>query len=162
FRHRATEEARRRRAEILLHEMAHMWFGDFVTMRWWDDLWLNESFATMMAVVAQAEATPYGEGWSAFAHHALPVARHADQLPTSRGVRVEPADTDAARSNLGPIVYLRGAAVLHELAERVGWETFVDGVRTFLRAHAWGNAGLEDFVTALRQVSNEDVDRWVA
>ncbi|MFI5612536.1 aminopeptidase N [Amycolatopsis sp. NPDC051903] len=162
FRHRATEEARRRRAEILLHEMAHMWFGDFVTMRWWDDLWLNESFATMMAVVAQAEATPYGEGWSAFAHHALPVARHADQLPTSHAIRVETADTDAARSNLGPIVYLRGAAVLHELAERVGWETFVDGVRTFLRAHAWGNAGLADFVAALRQVSNEDVDRWVA
>ncbi|QRP45748.1 aminopeptidase N [Amycolatopsis sp. FDAARGOS 1241] len=162
FGHRATEEARRRRAEILLHEMAHMWFGDYVTMRWWDDVWLNESFATMMAVVAQAEATPYGEGWTAFAHHALPIARHADQLPTSHPIRVPTADTDAARSNLGPIVYLRGAAVLHDLAERVGWESFVAGVRRFLRAHAWGNAGLDDFVAALRQASNEDVDRWVA
>ena len=161
FRHRVTEDARRRRADILLHEMAHMWFGDYVTMRWWDDLWLNEAFATMMAVVAQAETTRYGEGWTAFAHHALPVARHADQLPTSHAIRVETADTDAARSNLGPIVYLRGAAVLHDLAERLGWESFVAGVRTYLRTHAWGNAGLDDFVAALRQVSNEDVDRWV-
>ncbi|HWD02523.1 MAG TPA: aminopeptidase N [Amycolatopsis sp.] len=162
FRHRVTEEARRRRAELLLHEMAHMWFGDYVTMRWWDDLWLNEAFATMMAVVAQADATRYGEGWTAFAHHALPTARHADQMPTSHAIREETADTDAARSNLGPIVYLRGATVLHELAERVGWESFVDGVRAFLRAHAWGNAGLDDFVAALRQVSDEDMDRWVA
>jgi aminopeptidase N len=162
FRHRVTEDARRRRAEVLLHEMAHMWFGDYVTMRWWDDLWLNEAFATMMAVVAQAEATRYGEGWSAFAHHALPVARHADQLPTSHAIRVDTADTDAARSNLGPIVYLRGAAVLHDLAERVGWETFVAGVRTFLRTHAWGNADLHDFVAALRKVSRENLDRWVA
>ncbi|WIX80415.1 M1 family aminopeptidase [Amycolatopsis carbonis] len=141
FRHRVTAEARRKRAEVLLHEMAHMWFGDYVTMRWWDDLWLNEAFATMMAVVAQADATPYGEGWPAFVHHALPAARHADRLPTGHAIRVETADTDAARSNLGPIVYLRGAAVLHDLASRVGWETFVAGVRTFLRTHAWGNAG---------------------
>jgi aminopeptidase N len=161
FRHRVTEEARRRRADILLHEMAHMWFGDYVTMRWWDDLWLNESFATMMAVVAQAEATRYGEGWTAFAHHALPEARHADQVPTSHAIRVETADTDAARSNLGPIVYLRGAAVLRDLAQRVGWESFVAGVRTFLRTHAWGNAGLDDFVAALRQASNEEVYQWV-
>jgi aminopeptidase N len=161
FRHRVTEDARRRRAEVLLHEMAHMWFGDYVTMRWWDDLWLNEAFATMMAVVAQAEVTGYGEGWSAFAHHALPVARHADQLPTRHAIRVETADTDAARSNLGPIVYLRGAAVLHDLAERVGWDSFVTGVRTFLRTHAWGNAGLDDFVAALREVSTESMDRWV-
>ncbi|GAA3588192.1 aminopeptidase N [Amycolatopsis ultiminotia] len=161
FRHRVTEESRRRRAEILLHEMAHMWFGDYVTMRWWDDLWLNESFATMMAVVAQAEATRYGEGWTAFAHHALPAARHADQLPTSHAIRVPTADTDAARSNLGPIVYLRGAAVLHELAERVGWESFVAGVRAYLRAYAWGNAGFADFVAELRKVSDEAVDQWV-
>ncbi|MET7999100.1 aminopeptidase N [Amycolatopsis sp. NPDC005232] len=161
FQHRVTAEARRKRAEVLLHEMAHMWFGDYVTMRWWDDLWLNEAFATMMAVVAQAEATPYGEGWTAFAHHALPAARHADRLPTAHAIRVETADTASARSNLGPIVYLRGAAVLHDLASRVGWETFVAGVRTFLRTHAWGNADLEDFVAALRKLSNEDVDRWV-
>ncbi|MEV4596073.1 aminopeptidase N [Amycolatopsis sp. NPDC049253] len=161
FRHRVTAEARRQRAEVLLHEMAHMWFGDYVTMRWWDDLWLNEAFATMMAVVAQAEATSYGEGWTAFAHRALPAARHADRLPTAHAIRVETADTDAARSNLGPIVYLRGAAVLHDLASRLGWDTFVAGVRTFLRTHAWGNAGLDDFVAALRKVSDEDVDRWV-
>ncbi|MEU4674995.1 aminopeptidase N [Amycolatopsis sp. NPDC023774] len=161
FRHRVTAQARRKRAEVLLHEMAHMWFGDYVTMRWWDDLWLNEAFATMMAVVAQAETTPYGEGWTAFVHQALPAARHADRLPTGHAIRVETADTDAARSNLGPIVYLRGAAVLHDLASRVGWETFVAGVRTFLRTHAWGNAGLDDFVAALRKVSDENVDRWV-
>ncbi|MEV0699940.1 aminopeptidase N [Saccharopolyspora sp. NPDC050389] len=161
FRHRVTEDQRRRRAELLLHEMAHMWFGDYVTMRWWDDLWLNESFATMMAVVAQPEVTRYGEGWTAFAHHNLPVARHADQLPTSHAIRVETADTDAARTNFGPIVYRRGAAVLHELAVRMGWDSFVSGVRTYLRTHAWGNASLDDFVAALRRVSDADVDRWV-
>ncbi|NKQ59147.1 aminopeptidase N [Amycolatopsis sp. K13G38] len=161
FRHRVTEDARRRRAELLMHEMAHMWFGDYVTMRWWDDLWLNEAFATMMSVVAQPEATRYGEGWTGFAHYSVPVARHADQLPTSHAIRVDTADTDAARSNFGPIVYRKGATVLHDLAERLGWENFVSGVRTYLRTHAWGNAGLEDFVAALRQVSDEDVDLWV-
>jgi aminopeptidase N len=161
FRHRVTEDRRRSRAELLMHEMAHMWFGDYVTMRWWDDLWLNEAFATMMSVVAQPEVTRYGEGWAAFAHHAMPLARHADQLPTRHAIRVDTADTDAARANFGPIVYRRGAAVLHELAQRLGWESFVAGVRTYLRTHAWGNAALEDFVAALRPVSAEDVDRWV-
>ncbi|MCP2256090.1 aminopeptidase N [Prauserella aidingensis] len=161
FRHRVTEDARRRRASLLTHEMAHMWFGDYVTMRWWDDLWLNEAFATMLAVVAQPEATPYGEGWTSFAHHDLPLARRADQLPTSHAIRVGTADTDAARSNFGPIVYRRGAAVLHDLAERVGWENFVAGVRAYLRTHAWGNAGLDDFVVALRRFTDEDLDRWV-
>ncbi|MBK1789406.1 aminopeptidase N [Prauserella cavernicola] len=161
FRHRVTEDKRRRRAELLLHEMAHMWFGDYVTMRWWDDLWLNEAFATMMSIDAQGEVTRYGEGWTAFAHHALPVARHADQLPTSHAIRVDTVDTDAARVSFGPIVYKRGAAVLHDLAQRIGWESFVAGVRTYLRTHAWGNATLEDFVAALRQVTTEDVDRWV-
>ncbi|WP_020661096.1 aminopeptidase N [Amycolatopsis benzoatilytica] len=161
FRHRVTDDTRRRRAELLTHEMAHMWFGDYVTMRWWDDLWLNEAFATMMSVVAQPEATGYGEGWTGFAHHNLPIARHADQLPTSHAIRVDTADTDAARSNFGPIVYRKGAAVLHDLAERLGWDSFVAGVRSYLRTHAWGNAGLGDFVAALRRASGEDVDRWV-
>ncbi|KAA9166051.1 aminopeptidase N [Amycolatopsis acidicola] len=162
FAHRVTEDKRRRRSELLMHEMAHMWFGDYVTMRWWDDLWLNEAFAVLMSVVAQPEVTRYGEGWTAFEHHNLPPARHADQLPTSHAIRVTTADTDAARSNFGPIVYRRGAAVLHELAGRLGWESFIAGVRTYLRAHAWGNAGLDDFVAALRSVSDEDLDRWVA
>ncbi|WP_134667815.1 MULTISPECIES: aminopeptidase N [unclassified Amycolatopsis] len=161
FRHRVTEDTRRRRAELLTHEMAHMWFGDCVTMRWWDDLWLNEAFATMMSVVAQPEATRYGEGWTGFAHHNLPLARHADQLPTSHAIRVATPDTDAARSNFGPIVYRKGAAVLHELAERLGWDSFVAGVRSYLRTHAWGNAGLGDFVAALQRASGEEVGRWV-
>ena len=160
FRHRVTEDKRRRRAELLMHEMAHMWFGDYVTMRWWDDLWLNEAFATMMSVVAQPEATRYGEGWAGFAHHSLPVARHGDRLPTSHAIRVDTADTDAARSNFGPIVYRKGAAVLRDLAARVGWESFVAGVRRYLRTHAWGNAGLDDFVAALAQVSTDDLDTW--
>ncbi|MCR3718049.1 MULTISPECIES: aminopeptidase N [Prauserella salsuginis group] len=161
FRNRVTEDARRRRASLLTHEMAHMWFGDYVTMRWWDDLWLNEAFATMLAVVAQPEATAYGEGWTSFAHHDMPLARRADQLPTRHAIRVGTADTDAARSNFGPIVYRRGAAVLRDLAERVGWENFVVGMRAYLQTHAWGNAGLDDFVAALRRVSDEDLDRWV-
>ncbi|MFD4198378.1 aminopeptidase N, partial [Amycolatopsis thermoflava] len=162
FRHRVTADTRRRRAEVLLHEMAHMWFGDYVTMRWWDDLWLNESFAEAMSVAAQAEVTPYGDGWTPYAHHALPAARHAERLPTSHPIRAVTGDTDAARVNFGPIVYKRGAAVLHDLAEHLGWVTFTAGVRAYLRAHAWGNATLDDFVAALRRVSGADVDRWVA
>ncbi|EHR50618.1 aminopeptidase N [Saccharomonospora marina XMU15] len=161
FRHRVTEDKKRRRAELLMHEMAHMWFGDYVTMRWWDDLWLNEAFATMMSVVAQPEVTRYGEGWTGFAHHSLPVARHGDRLPTSHAIRVETADTEAARSNFGPIVYRKGAAALRNLAASLGWDCFVAGVRSYLRAHAWGNAGLDDFVAALRRVSTGDVDSWV-
>ncbi|WP_326837358.1 aminopeptidase N [Amycolatopsis rhabdoformis] len=161
FAHRVIEDKRRRRAEVLLHEMAHMWFGDYVTLRWWDDLWLNEAFAELMSVHAQTVVTPYGDGWTAYTHHALPAARHADRLPTSHAIRVDTPDTDAARVNFGPIVYKRGAAVLHDLAERVGWTSFAAGVRAYLRAHAWGNAGLEDFVAALRQVSDGVVDRWV-
>ncbi|PXY18852.1 aminopeptidase N [Prauserella muralis] len=160
FRDRVTEDKRRRRAELLMHEMAHMWFGDYVTMRWWDDLWLNEAFATMMSVVAQPEATPYGEGWAGFAHHSLPIARHGDRLPTSHAIRVDTADTDAARSNFGPIVYRKGAAVLRDLAARLGWDSFVAGVRGYLRAHAWGNADLADFVAALEQVGTDDLGDW--
>ncbi|GAB3165602.1 aminopeptidase N [Amycolatopsis stemonae] len=162
FAGRVTEDERRRRAEVLLHEMAHMWFGDYVTLRWWDDLWLNEAFAELMSVVAQPEVTRFGEGWTAYAHHALPAARHADRLPTSHAIRADTPDTEAARVNFGPIVYKRGAAVLYDLAERMGWEAFYAGVGTYLRTHAWGNATLEDFVTALRDVSDVDVDRWVA
>ncbi|MFE5571656.1 aminopeptidase N [Amycolatopsis japonica] len=161
FRHRVTDDERRRRAEVLLHEMAHMWFGDYVTLRWWDDLWLNEAFAELMSIIAQRDATRYGEGWTAYAHHSLPVARHADRLPTGHAIRAETVDTDAARVNFGPIVYKRGAAVLRDLAGRLGWETFFAGVRTYLRAHAWGNASLDDFVAALRQSSDEDLGRWV-
>jgi len=161
FGHRVTADTRRRRAEVLLHEMAHMWFGDYVTMRWWDDLWLNESFAEAMSVAAQAEATPYGDGWTPYAHHALPAARHAERLPTSHPIRAVTGDTDAARVNFGPIVYQRGAAVLHALAEQIGWAAFTAGVRAYLRAHAWGNATLGDFVAALRRTSGAEVDRWV-
>ncbi|NBH06370.1 aminopeptidase N [Amycolatopsis sp. SID8362] len=162
FSHRVTEDKRRRRAEVLLHEMAHMWFGDYVTLRWWDDLWLNEAFAELISVVAQPAVTRFGEGWTAYAHHALPVARHADRMPTSHAIRVDTPDTEAARVNFGPIVYKRGAAVLYDLARRLGWDTFFAGVRTYLRTHAWGNATLEDFVAALRSGADEDVDRWVA
>jgi aminopeptidase N len=149
FRSRVTSESRRRRTEVVLHEMAHMWFGNLVTMRWWDDLWLNESFATLMAAMAQDSITEFGPAWVSFAHHSGMTARHADQLPTSHPVAVDTPDTDAVRLNFDPLTYRKGAAVLRQLALELGQDTFVSGIRDYLERHAWANAELGDFLAAL-------------
>jgi aminopeptidase N len=160
FRSHVRGEARRRRAEVVLHEMAHMWFGDLVTMRWWDDLWLNESFATLMAAMAQDALTGFGPAWVSFAHQAVVTARHADQLPTSHPVVVDAADTDAVRLNFDPLTYKKGAAVLRQLALELGEDTFIRGVRHYLARHAWGNAELADFLGAQAQAAGRDLDGW--
>ena len=142
FRSRVTQAARLSRANTILHEMAHMWFGDLVTMRWWDDLWLNESFATFMAHKAVAEATRFGDdSWSDFAHSVKAWAYQQDQLPSTHPIVADILDTESVMANFDGITYAKGASVLKQL-------------------HAWGNAELADFLDALEGPSGRALTSW--
>ena len=133
-----------RRAETVLHEMAHMWFGDLVTMRWWDDLWLNESFATFASVLCQADATEYTEAWTTFANVEKSWAYRQDQLPSTHPVAADIPDLQAVEVNFDGITYAKGASVLKQLVAYVGLEPFLAGLRSYFTAHAWGNATFAD------------------
>ena len=133
FRSRVTDFVREVRAETILHEMAHMWFGDLVTMRWWDDLWLNESFATWAATFAQAEATRWTAAWTTFAQLHKSWAYRQDQLPSTHPIAADIPDIEAVEVNFDGITYAKGAAVLKQLVAYVGLDNFLAGVRTLLR-----------------------------
>jgi len=160
FRSRVTDFAREARAETILHEMAHMWFGDLVTMRWWDDLWLNESFATWAGTLAQAEATRWTSAWTTFAQLYKSWAYRQDQLPSTHPIAADIPDIHAVEVNFDGITYAKGAAVLKQLVAYVGRENFLDGVRKYFGAHAWGNATLADLLSALEQTSDRDLASW--
>ena len=162
FRSRVTEFAREARAETILHEMAHMWFGDLVTMRWWDDLWLNESFATWAGTLAQAEATRWTSAWTTFAQLYKAWAYRQDQLPSTHPIAADIGDIEAVELNFDGITYAKGAAVLKQLVAYVGRENFLDGVRKYFAAHAWGNATLADLLAALEETSGRDLTAWSA
>jgi aminopeptidase N len=162
FRSRVTEFAREARAETILHEMAHMWFGDLVTMRWWDDLWLNESFATWAGTLAQAEATRWTSAWTTFAQLYKAWAYRQDQLPSTHPIAADIPDIEAVEVNFDGITYAKGAAVLKQLVAYVGRENFLDGVRKYFAAHAWGNATLADLLAALEETSGRDLAAWSA
>jgi len=160
FRSRVTDFAREARAETVLHEMAHMWFGDLVTMRWWDDLWLNESFATWAGTLAQAEATRWTSAWTTFAQLYKAWAYRQDQLPSTHPVAADIPDIEAVEVNFDGITYAKGASVLKQLVAYVGRENFLDGVRKYFAAHAWGNATLADLLAALEETSGRDLAAW--
>jgi aminopeptidase N len=160
FRSRVTDFAREARGETILHEMAHMWFGDLVTMRWWDDLWLNESFATWAGTLAQAEATRWTSAWTTFAQLYKSWAYRQDQLPSTHPIAADIPDIHAVEVNFDGITYAKGAAVLKQLVAYVGRENFLDGVRKYFGAHAWGNATLADLLSALEQTSGRDLASW--
>jgi aminopeptidase N len=160
FRSRVTDFAREARGETILHEMAHMWFGDLVTMRWWDDLWLNESFATWAGTLAQAEATRWTSSWTTFAQLYKSWAYRQDQLPSTHPIAADIPDIHAVEVNFDGITYAKGAAVLKQLVAYVGRENFLDGVRKYFGAHAWGNATLADLLSALEQTSGRDLASW--
>src|SRR5208282_2823796 len=160
FRSRVTDFAREARAETILHEMAHMWFGDLVTMRWWDDLWLNESFATWAGTLAQAEATRWTNGWTGFAQGYKAWAYRQDQLPSTHPVAADIPDIEAVEVNFDGITYAKGAAVLKQLVAHVGRENFLTGVRHYFAQHAWGNATLSDLLAALHEASGRDLASW--
>jgi hypothetical protein len=140
--------------------MAHMWFGDLVTMRWWDDLWLKESFADFMGCLALAEATEYREAWTTFAIRRKAWAYLQDQLPTTHPIVADVPDVEAAKLNFDGITYAKGASVLKQLVAYVGRDAFVSGVRDYIRAYAYGNATLLEFLTALEKASGRDLTGW--
>ena len=160
FRSRVTDFAREARGETILHEMAHMWFGDLVTMRWWDDLWLNESFATWAGTLAQAEATRWPTAWTTFAQLYKAWAYRQDQLVTTHPIAADIPDIEAVELNFDGITYAKGASVLKQLVAYVGRENFLAGVRKYFAAHAWGNATLADLLAALEETSGRDLASW--
>ena len=160
FRSRVTDFAREARAETILHEMAHMWFGDLVTMRWWDDLWLNESFATWAGTLAQAEGTRWTSAWTTFAQLYKAWAYRQDQLPSTHPIAADITDIEAVEVNFDGITYAKGASVLKQLVAYVGRENFLDGVRKYFAGHAYANATLADLLAALEQTSGRDLAPW--
>jgi aminopeptidase N len=160
FRSKVTDAIRERRAETILHEMAHMWFGDLVTMRWWDDLWLNESFATFMSVLCQAEATRWTGSWTTFLDAEKAWAKLQDQLPSTHPVADEMPDVESVHQNFDGITYAKGASVLRQLVAWVGQDEFLAGCRDYFARHAWGNTTLSDFLGALERASGRDLAAW--
>jgi aminopeptidase N len=160
FRSRVTDAQREARAETILHEMAHMWFGDLVTMRWWDDLWLNESFATWASLVALTDATRWPHAWTTFTQAWKAWAYRQDQLPSTHPIAADIIDIDAVEVNFDGITYAKGASVLRQLVAYVGSENFLSGLRTYFGDHAWGNATLGDLLDALAHASGRDLAAW--
>ncbi|MGH3677226.1 MAG: aminopeptidase N [Mycobacterium sp.] len=160
FRSKVTRASYERRAETVLHEMAHMWFGDLVTMKWWDDLWLNESFATFASVLCQSEATEYTEAWTTFANAEKSWAYRQDQLPSTHPVAADIPDLAAVEVNFDGITYAKGASVLKQLVAYVGLDHFLAGLRDYFRAHAFDNATFGDLLGALEKASGRDLSHW--
>jgi aminopeptidase N len=163
FRSAVTEAQRTERAIVVAHEMAHMWFGDLVTMRWWDDLWLNESFAEYLGVRVAAEATRFTETWTDFTISRKTWGYAADQRPSTHPVAPERVDDSAAALlNFDGISYAKGAAALRQLGAFLGDEAFFAGLRRYFAAHAYGNATLADLLAALGEASGRDLSGWAA
>jgi len=160
FRSKVTDAARERRAEVILHEMAHMWFGDLVTMRWWDDLWLNESFASWAAVYSQSRATRWQNAWVTFADSEKTWAYRQDQLATTHPIVADIPDIASTKVNFDGITYAKGASVLKQLVSWVGESEFLAGIRSYFRRHEYGNTDLGDFLSALEEASGRNLDRW--
>ncbi len=160
FRSKVTRASYERRAETVLHEMAHMWFGDLVTMTWWDDLWLNESFATFASVLCQSEATEFTHAWTTFANAEKSWAYRQDQLPSTHPIAADIPDLAAVEVNFDGITYAKGASVLKQLVAYVGLEHFLAGLRNYFRTHAFGNATFDDLLAALEKASGRDLSNW--
>ncbi|MFR9726498.1 aminopeptidase N [Streptomyces sp. MS19] len=160
FRGRTTRAAYHGRASTVLHEMAHMWFGDLVTMEWWDDLWLKESFADFMGALSLTEATRFDEGWISFANRRKAWAYRADQLPSTHPVTADIRDLQDAKLNFDGITYAKGASVLKQLVAYVGRDAFLDGARRYFERHAYGNTRLTDLLSVLAETSGRDMAGW--
>ncbi|MFG1921495.1 aminopeptidase N [Cryptosporangium sp. NPDC048952] len=162
FRGKVTDYVRENRANTILHEMAHMWFGDLVTMRWWDDLWLNESFAEWAAHWAAAGGTRFTDSWAAFCTDRKGWGYRQDQLSSTHPIAADIPDMQAVEVNFDGITYAKGASVLKQLVAFVGEDEFVSGLRSYFKAHAFGNTTLADLLTALTEASGRDLSNWSA
>ena len=162
FRSKVTRAAYEQRANTVLHEMAHMWFGDLVTMNWWDDLWLNESFAEWAAHQASASATQYTEAWTNFVNQRKAWGYRQDQLPTTHPIVADMVDLDAVEVNFDGITYAKGASALRQLVAWVGEDAFFAGIREYFKKHAWGNTELQDLLVELEAASGRTLRDWTA
>ena len=160
FRSKVTDYSYERRADTILHEMAHMWFGDLVTMRWWDDLWLNESFASFASVLAQAQATRFTSAWTTFANIEKTWAYRQDQLSSTHPIAADIPDMQAVEVNFDGITYAKGASVLKQLAAYVGIEQFLRAMQVYFRRYEYGNTTLADLLAVLSEESGRDLSRW--
>ncbi|HEY0694431.1 MAG TPA: aminopeptidase N [Kribbella sp.] len=161
FRSRTTHAELESRANTVLHELAHMWFGDLVTMRWWDDLWLNESFAEWASHWAQATATTkYTGAWTTFCNARKNWAYRQDQLPSTHPIAADMVDFHAVEVNFDGITYAKGASVLRQLVAFVGEDTFISALKEYFTDHAFGNTELTDLLKPLEKASGRDLDDW--
>jgi aminopeptidase N len=160
FRGKVTGAQIERRAITVLHELAHMWFGDLVTMRWWNDLWLNESFAEYMSHLAAVDATSFTSAWTTFASVEKSWAYRQDQLPTTHPIFAEINDLQDVEVNFDGITYAKGASVLRQLVAWVGPDQFMAGVREYFAKHSWQNTELRDLMVELEKASGRDLDVW--
>ncbi|KAA9086833.1 aminopeptidase N [Microbacterium radiodurans] len=160
FRSKVTDAVKERRVVTILHELAHMWFGDLVTMKWWNDLWLNESFAEWASTIATAEATEWTEAWTTFNAMEKTWAYRQDQLPSTHPVVATIDDLEDVQVNFDGITYAKGGSVLKQLAAWVGVEAFFAGVSAYFRKHAWGNTELSDLLTELEATSGRELATW--
>ncbi|MBO4255830.1 aminopeptidase N [Streptomyces griseorubiginosus] len=160
FRGKVTKASYEGRANVILHEMAHMWFGDLVTMEWWDDLWLKESFADFMGAFALVGATRFEDGWITFANRRKAWAYRADQLPSTHPITADIRDLQDAKLNFDGITYAKGASVLKQLVAYVGQDAFLEGARRYFKRHAYGNTRLGDLLSVLEETSGRDMGGW--
>ncbi|TLS42446.1 aminopeptidase N [Streptomyces montanus] len=162
FRSKVTDAAYEMRAETILHELAHMWFGDLVTMEWWNDLWLNESFATYTSIACQAYSpdSRWPHSWTSFANQMKTWAYRQDQLPSTHPIMAEIRDLDDVLVNFDGITYAKGASVLKQLVAYVGMDEFFRGVQAYFKTHAYGNTRLSDLLGALEETSGRDLKNW--
>jgi len=160
FRSKVTDAVKERRVVTILHELAHMWFGDLVTMRWWSDLWLNESFAEYMSTLATQEATEWHGAWATFASLEKSWAYRQDQLPSTHPIVAEINDLEDVQVNFDGITYAKGASVLKQLVAWVGQEPFMRGVSDYFKKHAYKNTELKDLLKELENQSGRDLSEW--
>ncbi|HEY8319497.1 MAG TPA: aminopeptidase N [Amnibacterium sp.] len=162
FRSKVSDAVKERRVVTILHELAHMWFGDLVTMKWWNDLWLNESFAEYISTLATAEATEWTEAWTTFNIMEKSWGYTQDQLPSTHPIVADIPDLEAVQVNFDGITYAKGASVLKQLDAWVGREPFLAGVGNYFRKHAFGNTELRDLLVELEATSGRDLTSWSA
>ena len=160
FRSKVTDAVKERRVVTILHELAHMWFGDLVTMKWWNDLWLNESFAEWASTIATAEATEWDGAWTTFAAMEKSWAYRQDQLPSTHPVVATITDLEDVQVNFDGITYAKGGSVLKQLVAWVGIDAFFAGVGAYFRKHAYGNTELSDLLAELEITSGRKLDTW--
>jgi aminopeptidase N len=149
-------------ASVTLHEMAHMWFGDLVTMRWWDDLWLNEAFASWASTWAASNATEFKDAWASFLVGRKLDAYRIDMGPATHPIRGDVDDVSSAMANFDSITYAKGEATLKQLSAYIGEPAFVEGLQHYFRDHAWGNTRLEDLMSAFGNAAGQNLGGWTA